>query len=436
MISLLRAAATGLLVSTSTIAMAQDVPIVMPGAPGENPRVLSASEATALADTAYSPADVEFMQGMIVHHEQAVAMSSLVNDRTNNDAVVKIAAGILATQADEIEFMTEWLISRGQGVNMPGMSHAAHSGHADHGGMAAHAGHHTMAGMATPEQMAELATLNGTAFDRMFLQLMVEHHRGALAMVRDLHRAPGSAYDPVMFEFTNDVVSDQQAEIDRMNAVLADLSEDPRANLAAGFRDAGEAIMNLRLVAAQPKPTGFFDPANPAQLRPRIERDAKDTEVDEPTDSADADAEEETPRFGRRGSLLDFANTDIAFSNDLMVAGSYHGFNAYRLGEDGVPQLVSSTVCPGGQGDVSIVGDLLIMSVQDSRARIDCGLQGVAGRVNEERFRGLRIFDISDITRPRQVGLVQTCRGSHTHSIVEAYRRPHPRLQFGHELHP
>ena len=101
-----------------------------------------------------------------------------------------------------------------------------------------------------------------------------------------------------------------------------------------------------------------------------------------------------------------------------MIAGSYHGFNAYRLGADGVPQLVSSVVCPGGQGDISIAGDLMVMSVEQTRGRIDCGLQGVVEKVSEERFRGLRIFDIADITRPRQVGLVQTCRGSHTHSIV------------------
>ena len=218
-----------------------------------------------------------------------------------------------------------------------------------------------------------------------------------------------------MFEFTNDVVSDQQAEIDRMNALLAQLSSDPRATLTAGLRDAGEAISGLRLVAAQPKPAGFFDPKNPAQLQPLIEKDD-----DEKKAKKDGDEEEDEPQFGKRGSLLDFANTDMAFSGDLLVAGSYHGFNAYRLGDDGVPQLVSSTVCPGGQGDVSIVGDLLVMSVQDSRARVDCGLQGVDGKVSEDRFRGIRIFDISDITRPRQVGLVQTCRGSHTHSIVSA----------------
>jgi hypothetical protein len=135
-------------------------------------------------------------------------------------------------------------------------------------------------------------------------------------------------------------------------------------------------------------------------------------------DMRDPAEEEEEREYAERGGLLDFANTDIAFFGDLMVAGNYHGFNAYRLGADGVPQLVSSVVCPGGQGDVSIAGDLLIMSVEETRGRTDCGLEGVTDRVSEDRFRGLRIFDISDITRPVQVGQVQTCRGSHTHSIV------------------
>jgi hypothetical protein len=103
-----------------------------------------------------------------------------------------------------------------------------------------------------------------------------------------------------------------------------------------------------------------------------------------------------------------------------MVAGNYHGFNIYRLGEDGVPNLLSSVVCPGGQGDVSVLGNILIMSVEQTRGRVDCGLQGVEEEVSAERFRGLRVFDISDLSAPRQVGQVQTCRGSHTHSIVSA----------------
>ncbi|MCY4270198.1 MAG: DUF305 domain-containing protein, partial [Gammaproteobacteria bacterium] len=100
------------------------------------------------------------------------------------------------------------------------------------------------------------------------------------------------------------------------------------------------------------------------------------------------------------------------------VAGNYHGFNAYDISSPTVPQLISSVVCPGGQGDVSIVGDLLIMSVEQTRGRLDCGLQGVAEPESEERFRGIRIFDVSDFSLPRQVGAVQTCRGSHTHTVV------------------
>jgi hypothetical protein len=115
---------------------------------------------------------------------------------------------------------------------------------------------------------------------------------------------------------------------------------------------------------------------------------------------------------------LSFANTDLAFRGDVMVVGSYHGFNIYRLRDAALPQLLSSVVCPGGQGDVSIVGELLIMSVEQARGRVDCGLEGVVVDASPERFRGLRIFDIADPTRPKQVGQVQTCRGSHTHSVV------------------
>ncbi|MFI8665978.1 DUF305 domain-containing protein [Qipengyuania sp. NPDC077410] len=391
-----------LLVTTAPLA-AQEAPIVLPGAPGAEPRVIDAAKAIALSDTRFSPADVSFMQGMIVHHQQAVDMAKLVRQRTNNEAVLKTADRIEAGQKDEMDFMRTWLEDRNLDVAMQGMGHA----------------HHTMKGMASPEQMRELAAANGTAFDRLFLELMVAHHLGAVDMVDELHGVSGSAYDPVMYEFTNDVVSDQRSEIDRMNATLATLSTDPRATLKPGFRDAGEAISNMRHVVALQKPAGFFDPENPAQLQPIKERDKSKDEAKN-TSRRDGDDEEDEPQFGERGSLLSFAFTDMAFSGDMMVAGSYHGFNTYRLGQDGVPQLISSVVCPGGQGDVSIAGNLLVMSVEDRRGRIDCGLEGVDDKVSDERFRGLRIFDISDITRPKQVGLVQTCRGSHTHSIVDA----------------
>ena len=91
-------------------------------------------------------------------------------------------------------------------------------------------------------------------------------------------------------------------------------------------------------------------------------------------------------------------------AGDVLVAGNYHGFNIYRLQQDGMPSLVSSVVCPGGQGDVSIVGDLLIMSVEQTRGRVDCGLEGINEDISVERFRGIRVFDISDLKRPRQVG--------------------------------
>ena len=416
-----RTLAATLLLGTSGIAAAQQAPIIQPGAPGAGNTVLKAEDATKLAGTTFAPADARFMQMMIPHHAQALELAALAEARTSNPDLIAIAGRIDAGQEDEIAFMRDWLAARGQPATAA-MEHMAGMSHAEH--MAS-------MGMATPEQMARLASLEGKEFDALFLELMIRHHRGAIDMVDDLLDQPGTAYDPVLFEFVNDIKTEQEGEIERMNVLAAGLSGDPRANLSPGFRDAGEAISNLRLVTAMPKPTGFFDPENPAQLQPRIE------DKDEPTGEPDAeeepelasatrpdpreeDEEESEDRFGQRGSLLSFANTDLAFSGDLMVAGNYHGWNAYRLGDNGVPELLTSVVCPGGQGDVSIVGDLLLMSVQDSRARVDCGLQGVAGRVSEERFRGLRIFDISDIANPRQVGQVQTCRGSHTHSVVSA----------------
>ena len=393
------------LTGVAAIAAAQDVPIVQPGAPGEAARNLSAEEAIEIADTSYSPDDVKFMQDMIPHHNQAVQMAALVADRTNRQELLDVAGRIDASQVDEIEFMQQWLSERGEGVPDPTAHEAMHTSH-------------KMAGMASPEDMARLAELEGTEFDRLFLELMIAHHEGAVTMVEELHDQPGSAYDPVLFDFTNDVSNDQTAEIERMNALLVSLSEDARAGLSPGFEDAGQAMMNLELVASLPKPPGFFDPDNPAGLPPRkTDGDTEAPSEGETEGDADGQSNEET-EWGERSPLLSFSNTDMAFSGDVMVAGSYHGFNVYKLKEDGIPELFSSVVCPGGQGDVSIVGDLLIMSVEQTRGRVDCGLQGVSEDVSPVRFRGIRIFDISDLSRPVQVGQVQTCRGSHTHSVV------------------
>lgn len=417
---LLTGASVGVLalgLSAASAAHAQEAPIVQPGAPGQQSRDLSAEEAVRIADNSYTQADVRFMQDMIPHHFQAVIMSGFVAERTNNPEIVDLAGRIDASQADEIEFMQTWLTDRGEEAPAPSADHAMHTSH-------------EMAGMASPEELAQLEASEGTAFDKLFLELMIPHHEGAVTMVENLLDQPGSAYDPVLFDFVNDIVSDQTAEIERMDALLASLSEDPRTGLAPGFRDAGEAISNLTLIASLPKPNGFFDPKNPVGLPPVIEPETDDEdgedEEDEGEDSGDTAERDddgqsnEGTQWGTRSPLLSFANTDMAFAGDKLVAGNYHGFNVYQLDENGMPQHYSSVVCPGGQGDVSIVGDILIMSVEQTRGRVDCGLQGVSEDISPERFRGLRVFDISDLARPVQVGQVQTCRGSHTHSVVDA----------------
>lgn len=396
------------LLAVQTAAALAQVPIVQPGTPGEATRDLTAEEATAIAVTTHSPDDVRFMHDMIPHHHQALEMSGLAPDRTNRPKLLDAARRIEVSQQDEIGFMQQWLRDRGETAPDPASHDAMHTDH-------------RMAGMATPDQMAALAAATGIDFDRLFLELMIRHHDGAVKMVEDLLEKEGSAFDPVLFEFVTDITNDQAAEIERMHALLATLSPDPRAGLSAGLHDAGEAALNLQRVASQPRPVGFYDPDNPAELPPGPPAGAGpesgDT-ADEPGEEPVADTANVRDDEDARYALMSFANTDMAFTGDVLVTGSYHGFNIWRLGEGGVPRLVSSVVCPGGQGDVSIVGDLLLMSVEQQRGRIDCGLQGVFEDVSPERFRGLRIFDISDLERPRQVGAVQTCRGSHTHSVV------------------
>ena len=154
--------------------------------------------------------------------------------------------------------------------------------------------------------------------------------------------------------------------------------EDPREGLAPGYLDWTSASSNMELVDNDPRVAPFDAPPG---------------------------------NFG-------FVNSDLAFTGDNAIVGSFNGFQVYDISDPDNPTLRSSFVCPGGQGDVSVYGDLLFMSVEETRGRIDCGTQGAPGAVNPERFRGVRIFDISDIDAPVQLPGVQTCRGSHTHSIV------------------
>jgi hypothetical protein len=192
---------------------------------------------------------------------------------------------------------------------------------------------------------------------------------------------------------------------------------DPRVGLKAGLRDAGQAARHMELVASLPKPEGFFDPKTPAgeETPPETTTPASTPA----TPQASADTTVTGPSSPTRSSAgLSFANSDLAFSGSLVFIGNFNGFNTYDIETPKKPQLFASVVCPGGQGDVSVRGHLLFMSVEQTRGRIDCGTEGVSDAVSPERFRGVRIFDISDVKKPKQIAAVQTCRGSHTHTLV------------------
>jgi len=376
-----------------------EVPILKPGAPGEASIEMDAETAVNIANSSYTYADVEFMQDMIIHHHQALVMSRMAPPSTNNQAILDLAGRIDVSQKDEISFMQNWLQDREEEAPDPAVEHNKHT-------------HHTMVGMATPEEIAQLAKAKSTDFDRLYLTLMISHHDGAIEMVKELRDQPGSTYDPILNEFVSDIVNDQAVEIERMNSLLIGLSDDPRAGLAAGLYDAEEAIMNMQLLESQRKPLGFFDPNNPTG------GGAKKLKKDEEMDAESKAKTVEADARNRLYPMLSFSNTDMAFRDGILITGSYHGFNIYRINEIGLPRLLTSVICPGGQGDVSIVGDLLIYSVEETRGRVDCGLEGVSTDASLDRFRGIRIFDISDLSLPKQVGAVQTCRGSHTHSVV------------------
>src|SRR5437879_6198968 len=187
-------------------------------------------------------------------------------------------------------------------------------------------------------------------------------------------------------------------------------AQDSRAGLKPGFMDAGVAARNMELVQSLPKPDGFFDPQTPARTPTPPEPDPKAPAPppQQPAGTPPAPAP----------SGLNFANSDLAFTKDHLIMGNFHGFNTYSIEDAGKARLVGSVVCPGGQGDVSVYGNLLFMSVEQTRGRLDCGTQGVEAPVSAERFRGVRIFDISDLLHPKQIAAVQTCRGSHTHTMV------------------
>ena len=157
-------------------------PIILPGAPGQNSKLISPTEATNIASTKYVKADVDFLQGMIVHHQQAIVMSQLAAKRTNNKTIIDLANRIDSSQEDEIDFMRSWLESRDE---KPDMEHVHHQ-------------HMNMVGMASEEDLQQLRDSDSTEFDKLFLKLMINHHDGALEMVKDLKQYPGTAYDSIL----------------------------------------------------------------------------------------------------------------------------------------------------------------------------------------------------------------------------------------------
>jgi len=164
-----------------------------------------------------SPADVQFMQGMIMHHAQAVEMTALIESHTENKDVKSLGARISRSQSDEIKFMKRWLASRGQPI-----SEAAHDMrhmHMSHENMS-HEQMALMPGMLSSEQMEALRKAKGEEFDHLFLTGMIQHHGGALTMVKDLFEAAGAGQDAELFNFATDVDSGQRAEIRIMQSML------------------------------------------------------------------------------------------------------------------------------------------------------------------------------------------------------------------------
>ncbi len=197
----------------------KDAPVVVqPGAPGQPTRVLPSTTRAVLPTV--SPKDVEFMQGMIMHHAQAVTMTAMIEARTQNKELRLLGARISQSQSDEMNFMKRWLETRKQKVSManmedmemdemPGMDMSSHH-------------HNLMPGMLNQKQMNALKKADGAEFDRLFLEGMIQHHGGALVMVKDLFNTTGAGQDAEIFNFATDVDSGQRAEIRIMQAMLGE----------------------------------------------------------------------------------------------------------------------------------------------------------------------------------------------------------------------
>jgi uncharacterized protein (DUF305 family) len=191
--------------------------VVQPGAPGQPTRTLPSSTRATLPPN--SPADVQFMQGMIMHHAQAVEMTALIESHTENKDLGSLGARIGRSQEDEIKFMKRWLTARGEPIapamhHMPGMDMSSHQ--------------MLMPGMLSVKQMDALKKAKGQEFDQLFLAGMIQHHNGALIMVKDLFDTAGAGQDAELFNFATDVDSGQRAEIRIMQTMLGEKPQEEK----------------------------------------------------------------------------------------------------------------------------------------------------------------------------------------------------------------
>jgi uncharacterized protein (DUF305 family) len=188
--------------------------VVRPGAPGQPSRQLPASTKGVLPPQ--SAKNIEFMQGMIMHHAQAVEMTSLIESHTQNKDIALIGERIRKSQVDEMLFMKRWLQSQGVPASAAPSEDEKSRSQSHHGA----AEMMLMPGMLSPKQMEDLKKATGAEFDRLFLSGMIQHHQGALMMVNDLFATPGAGQDAELFNFASDVDSGQRAEIKSMKTLL------------------------------------------------------------------------------------------------------------------------------------------------------------------------------------------------------------------------
>ena len=285
-------------------------------------------------------------------------------------------------------------------------------------------------------------------------------------MVKELFATPGAGQESEIFAFASDVDADQRMEIERMGTMLKVLVKELSAmrSVVAGCLSSphrGRCSARWRISSAAAAGSGPPPTERPADHRsarrpqaglarrrrggPQHGTDREPAEAGRLLRSESAGRQADRARASAHGARRPrrrrsppgeptSEQSDGALRSRVQPAGlrelrprvqgaprlrrQYHGFNTYNVERPNRPKLLASVVCPGGQGDVSVHGNLLFMSVEQTRGRLDCGTQGVQTPVSVERFRGVRIFDITDLAKPKQVAAVQTCRGSHTHTLV------------------